>query len=315
MDAPRSLVVVADDFGIGPATSRGILDLAARGKVTGTALLVNSPHAEDAVRQWRRAGGRLDLGWHACLTLDRPVLSPQRVPGLVRADGTFHPLPHFVGRLLLGRVRIEEVHDELRAQHDRFVKLVGRPPALVSGHHHIQVMPGVGRVMLDVLSHQRPLPYVRRVCETLPMLAAIRCARFKRALVGTLGRRFAELQRRRGFPGNDTLAGITDPRGLVRERRGGEENLLLRWLGQVPGRVIEFVCHPGHADPTLVGREEHLRLPPWLARRAGGLAPGAWDEARPRELALLQQTDLEATGPRLAAPSSVAGRAPRPLAA
>src|SRR5437588_127944 len=44
----RCLVVVADDFGIGPATSRGILDLAAKGLVTGTVLLVNSPYAEEA---------------------------------------------------------------------------------------------------------------------------------------------------------------------------------------------------------------------------------------------------------------------------
>ena len=51
MDAPRSLVVVADDLGIGPATSHGILHLAALGKVTATVLLVNSPHAEAAVRR------------------------------------------------------------------------------------------------------------------------------------------------------------------------------------------------------------------------------------------------------------------------
>src|SRR5947209_16873441 len=95
VDGMRFLVVTADDFGIGPATSRGILDLAARGKVTGTVLLVNSPHAAEAVRDWRRAGGpgRLDLGWHACLTLDRPVLPPRQVPSLVRPDGTFLSLP------------------------------------------------------------------------------------------------------------------------------------------------------------------------------------------------------------------------------
>jgi len=46
----RYLTVVADDFGIGPATSRGILDLAAKNLVTGTVLIVNSPYAEEAVR-------------------------------------------------------------------------------------------------------------------------------------------------------------------------------------------------------------------------------------------------------------------------
>ena len=56
-DGPRRLVVTADDFGIGPDTSRGILDLAARGAVTSTVLLVTSPFAADGVRQWRQAAG------------------------------------------------------------------------------------------------------------------------------------------------------------------------------------------------------------------------------------------------------------------
>ena len=51
----RFLVVTADDFGIGPATTHGILELALQGRVTATVLLVNSPHAEAAVRAWRQA--------------------------------------------------------------------------------------------------------------------------------------------------------------------------------------------------------------------------------------------------------------------
>jgi predicted glycoside hydrolase/deacetylase ChbG (UPF0249 family) len=288
MDVPRSLVVVADDLGIGPATSHGILHLAGLGKVTATVLLVNSPHAEDAVRAWRKGSGPalLDLGWHACLTLDRPVLPPRSVPSLVAENGCFLSLPRFVARLALGRVRFEEVSAELRAQYDRFLELTGRAPALVNGHHHIQVLPGIGRVLLDVLTGQWPRPYVRRVRETIPLLAAIPRARWKRALLSTLGGRF--LQQQRGFPGNDYLAGISDPHGLSRTRRGKEENLFVRWLAQVPGRVVEFVCHPGRPDPTLAGRD-------------------ALGDARVRELELFEQADLEAVcrsaGFRLCLPS------------
>src|SRR5215471_4705740 len=111
MNGPRSLVIVADDLGIGPATTHGILHLAALGKVTGTVLLVNSPHAEEAVRAWHQAGGQqfVELGWHACLTLDRPILPPGRVRSLVAKDGSFLSLARFVARLVVGRVRLEEV--------------------------------------------------------------------------------------------------------------------------------------------------------------------------------------------------------------
>ena len=60
----RQLVVVADDFGIGPETDRGILELGAAGRVTSTVLLVNSPFAEPAIAAWNRAGRPIELGWH-----------------------------------------------------------------------------------------------------------------------------------------------------------------------------------------------------------------------------------------------------------
>ena len=92
----RYLLITADDFGIGPDTSRGILDLAARGAVTSTVLLANSPFAAEAVAAWRKAGGRLELGWHPCLTLDRPVTPPDRVPSLVDDAGRFLTLTPFL---------------------------------------------------------------------------------------------------------------------------------------------------------------------------------------------------------------------------
>src|SRR5262249_56540899 len=83
----RYLTVIADDYGIGPETSRGILDLARRGAVTGTVLLAHTPHAEADVAAWRRAGSRAELGWHPCLTLDAPVLPAGRGPPRVGARG------------------------------------------------------------------------------------------------------------------------------------------------------------------------------------------------------------------------------------
>src|SRR4051794_27546901 len=96
LDRERYLIVVADDYGIGPATSQAILDLAAQGIVTATVLLVNSPHAPEGLEAWRRSKGSLEMGWHPCLTMDRPIAPPERLPGLVRADGSFYPLGPFL---------------------------------------------------------------------------------------------------------------------------------------------------------------------------------------------------------------------------
>jgi len=245
----RYLVVVADDFGIGPATSRGILDLAAKGLVTGTVLLVNSPYAEEAVRAWRQAGANLELGWHPCLTMDPPILPAKEVPSLVGPDGCFWPLAAFMRRAFWGRIRASEVEAELTAQLHRFWNLTGQPPSVVNSHQHVQLFNPVGISLQKILANHRPLPYFRRICEPWHMIRRIPGARIKRAFLSSLGRRDANHQNDIGFPGNEWLAGITDPPWVA------DGEFLVRWLTQIPGEIVELTCHPGYWDPSLIGRD------------------------------------------------------------
>jgi chitin disaccharide deacetylase len=253
VNGKRYLIVTADDFGIGPATSQGILDLARRGLVTASVLLVNSPHAEQAVRTWRQAGRPFELGWHPCLTLDAPLLPAEQVPSLVGRDGRFVSLGGLMKRLCLGRVRADEVRAELEAQYRRYLDLVGRPPTVVNAHHHVQVFPLIGKVLLDLLNERWPIPYVRRIVEPWSMLKRVPGARAKRAFLSFLGRAHARRQEGMGFPGNDWLAGITDPPCVA------DAAFLARWLAAVPGEVVELTCHPGYWDSTLVGRDCTLK--------------------------------------------------------
>src|SRR5262249_9072119 len=94
-----------------------------------------------------------------------------------------------------------------------------------------------------------PLPSVRRSRGPGPLRARTPGARVKRTYLSWLGRRQARVQARAGFPGNDWLAGITDPPYVT------DPNFFVRWLTRVPGEVVELACHPGHYDPTLVGRD------------------------------------------------------------
>jgi len=249
MSNPRYLVVVADDFGMGPETSRAIVELAVKRLVTGTVLLVNSPHAEDAVRTWRRAGEPMEVGWHPNLTLDRPILPPERVPSLVDSEGRFRTLGSFLRRALGGRLQAEEVKAELQAQYRRFYDLLGRPPSLVNSHQHVQIFAPVGGALVDLLGRRRRLPYLRRIREPWTMLLGIPGARLRRTFLSLLGRRRARRLERIGFPGNDWLAGITNPTCVE------DPDFLARWLSRIPGQVVELTCHPGYTDLTLVGRD------------------------------------------------------------
>ena len=291
---PRTLIVIADDYGIGLRVSDAILELAAAGHITGTALLVNAPQAEVAVAAWRRAGMPVEIGWHPNLTLDAPVLSPARVPSLVRADGAFWPLGAFLTRCWLGRINPADVDTELRAQLQRFRDLAGRPPRFVNTHQHVGLFHPVAAVLERLLREQRPLPYVRRIREPWTTWRRVPGARVKRWVLNRLGRWQCRRLARDGFPGNDWLAGITDPPAT------DDPQFFTRWLRHMPGNVVELMCHPGADDASLHDRsgetqamlqrrvrERELLEDPSFAdavHTAGFamLAPSAWLDQCPR---------------------------------
>jgi predicted glycoside hydrolase/deacetylase ChbG (UPF0249 family) len=246
---PRPLTIVADDYGIGRDTSRGILDLACENRITGAVLLVNCGDVELAARAWRDAKPDVDLGWHPNLTLDRPILSPARVPSLVRKDGSFWPLGSFLRRILLKRIRASDVRREWQAQYRRFVDLMGQPPNLVNSHQHVSLFPPCDEALMDVLKEANTRPYLRRVVESQNVLARVPGARVKRSVLSLLGRRAARRYASAGLPGCDWLAGVTNPECVA------EDQFWSRWLNSLDHGSVEVCCHPGYRDKSLVGRD------------------------------------------------------------
>lgn len=286
--AQRLLLVTADDFGIGPDTSRGILELGKLGVVTSTVLLVNSPFAAECVAAWRAAGCPLELGWHPCLTIDAPVLPPEQVPTLVNADGRFPRLGQLLKRVVRGRVSAAEVEAEWRAQYRRFIELVGHSPANVNAHHHVHIFRTVGECLARILP---PNTFVRRVVEPWRTVRRVPGARLKRAFLSHFGKKAARRQDAAGFVGNDTLAGVTDPPFVH------APDFFSRWLASAPGRFVELSCHPGYFDATLDGRD-------------GTIADGHMHR-RARELELLREPgfreDVRRAGFRLVTGADVSG--------
>jgi predicted glycoside hydrolase/deacetylase ChbG (UPF0249 family) len=176
------------------------------------------------------------------------VLPAEQVPSLVDDQGRFWSLGRFILRLYAGQIQAHEIEAELQAQATRFRDLVGRFPTVVNSHHHVQVFAPVGAILRRILA-SGPRPYMRRVREPWRLLAQIPGARAKRVLLSVLGRREACGQEQEGFPGNDWLAGITDPPWVA------DPDFLVRWLSRLPGRVGELTCHPGYHDDTLLGRD------------------------------------------------------------
>ncbi len=182
---PR-LVLHADDFGMCPAITDGILDGFERGLLTSTSVLANAPDAARALAAWKRLGEHrrgshlascpqrrrlgdplcdFDLGVHLNLTQGRP-LSGERFPAeLLDGEGRFPGISVLLRRLRrAGGSLAAAVEAELEEQ-IQFVLDHGQRPSHLNGHQYVEHVPLVGRIVASLLARFR-IGAVRVALET-----------------------------------------------------------------------------------------------------------------------------------------------------
>jgi predicted glycoside hydrolase/deacetylase ChbG (UPF0249 family) len=103
--------------------------------------MVNMPDYE-AAASLRTRFPRCSVGIHWTLTQGRPVLPASRIPTLVSASGEFHTIEEFRKRWMQRRIRRDDVRSELRAQHDRLLRVAGSPD-FWNTHQDSHLLPGL----------------------------------------------------------------------------------------------------------------------------------------------------------------------------
>jgi predicted glycoside hydrolase/deacetylase ChbG (UPF0249 family) len=238
------LVVNADDFGITPAITRGIVRAHMDGIVTSCSILGNSDGLVDAARGLRTAP-TLGVGIHLSLTTGRPVLPADRVRSLVDGSGQFAPdARRFVVRF--PRMRPEEITAELDAQIER-VRAVAPVLDHLDTHQHVGLFPPIRPILRTIarrhaiaIGRQRLAP--PRYWTTRPIRAieawAIRAASRGATRVTTWG---------------------------FEETGHLEEAALLAVIARLPPGDHELLCHPGECNEPVPSH------PGWRADWAGEL--------------------------------------------
>lgn len=156
----RLLIVNADDYGLTPGISRGILEAHRNGVVTSTSLIATGP-AFDKTLGWLDDAPDLALGVHfAAVGEDPPLLSAAEIPTLVDHRGHF-PLTWstFLARAAAGRIDADDLRREFRAQLEA-VSASGRTLTHADAHQHLHLWPLVRRVVLE-LATEFQIPAVR----------------------------------------------------------------------------------------------------------------------------------------------------------
>ncbi|HVY36425.1 MAG TPA: ChbG/HpnK family deacetylase [Polyangia bacterium] len=252
-DSDIRLVINADDFGLSPAISRGILRAHREGVVTSTSLLGNVADLAGARALLSEAPG-LGVGVHLALTGGGPVAPPDRVRSLLAGAGadTFHARGHdFITAWARGRIAPEDVERELDAQVGR-IRDAGIAVDHLDTHHHLGFLPVVGRAV-ETVARRHGIAGIRSAVER-PTLAWVTEPR--RGLEASLLTGLAWVTRRQ------LGARRHGPQSWGYVESGHlDEIRILEIIGRLSTGPHELICHPGEDDADRVeesGRYQRL---------------------------------------------------------
>ncbi|MGE0129738.1 MAG: carbohydrate deacetylase [Blastocatellales bacterium] len=251
----KRLIVNADDFGLTAGVNRAIIEAHTRGIITSATLMANMPAFDDAVRL-AKDHPSLGVGLHFNITQGRPVADPSRLGGLLDERGEFlGTSAAIVPRLIAGRLRIEEVVIELRAQLEKAL-CAGIKLTHVDSHKHTHALPKVCRAIARTINdygvNAMRLPRERWWFD--PRASSLK-------LIGQSAGAFALSQlcragesalRQTNVKTTDAFFGVTQT-GFWS----------IRWLNglieRLPCGASELMCHPGYDDAELDGVKTRLR--------------------------------------------------------
>ena len=234
---PKRVIVNADDFGLSPGVTEGILRAHIEGVVTSTTVMANMPAAGEAVARLGEAPD-LGVGLHLNLSQGRPLSAEGAA--LAGSDGVFRNSG--VG-LILACVRRPRLLDAVQAECDAQIRwMIDRAlrPTHIDSHRHAHAFPPIF-TRVARLARRHDIPFVRWPCEHLPAGwagggVAARC-------VSRLLDCFALADALRA-PG---LRGTRGTWGLVHTGRIDRAFLIAAARAVRPG-VTEIMTHPGLPD-------------------------------------------------------------------
>ena len=229
----KPLIVCADDFGMNAGANRGILDLAALGRLSATSCLVDGPAFKAGATALRDTS--LQKGLHLNFTDDLGQ------PGLQM------PLKPLIRSAFLYRLDTAQIRAQIVRQLDLYELIMGEAPDYVDGHLHVHQLPQIrDELLFEVVRRYGAKPgfwirsTVARAHPDLPL-----GMRLKARIIQRLGGRALEkLAGQNGISTNPGFLGVYNFQG------GGKTyaNYMAGWLKAAQAGDV-LMCHPERFHP------------------------------------------------------------------
>jgi len=236
----RRLIVNADDFGLSHSVNEAVVRAHREGILTTASLMVNEPGFAEAVA-FANENPRLGVGLHLTLLMGHAALPPEKIPGLVNAQGEFSHSPVGVGLnyFFKGSLR-EQLRAEIHAQFEKF-HATGLTLDHVNGHLHLHLHPLVFEILMEDADALR-ITHLRLTRDCL--------ARSRRMSRGHLFYKISHAaifeflsHRARKILAAKKIRHAQITFGLLQDSRV-DENYILQLLPELPPGDSELYSHP-----------------------------------------------------------------------
>ena len=142
---PKTIVLCADDFGLNPGVSQGILKLADSGRLSAVSCMVNMPAITVYAPELLALKKQPQIGLHFNLT-EGTLLS---IPGK-----SCFSLNELLFKTHLASIKLSFIAQEFTQQLEQFIQVMGRVPDFIDGHQHVHQFPRIRQVIMDL--YERP---------------------------------------------------------------------------------------------------------------------------------------------------------------
>jgi len=144
----RRLIVNADDFGLSRSVNEAVIRAHREGILTTASLMVNETGFDEAAKL-AKENPKLGVGLHLTLLCGKSALPPEKIPGLVNAQGQFGGNPVLVGFNYFTKPQLrEQLRSEIHAQFEKFHS-TGLPLDHVNGHLHLHLHPAIFKILME----------------------------------------------------------------------------------------------------------------------------------------------------------------------
>lgn len=229
------LIVNADELGLTPEVTEGILKAHHEGIVTSASIMGNLANPAALARELAGAPA-LGLGAHLVLVGGTPVSAPRDIPHLIEGTGQLPDSPAQLAlRWLRGKLPEAELETELLAQAER-LRAAGMPLDHLDTYLHLGFLPPVARVVERVAAQLR----IRAIRSSMEVPNLTWFADLQRGLpLAALGA-FGYLARKKlgALRHGAESWGFAESGNLGRMR-------IMEILGRLGPGVHELICHPG----------------------------------------------------------------------